>query len=317
MTMSTKRIGIMFLGGAKRVSMARKFKAAGRRRGIEVFIASYEISRDVPIDLEAEVVVGKRWSDPEVVDDIRRAMRRRGCSVVVPFVDGAVSVAARVAEGQDDIFAPCSEPGLSETMFDKVLSARLFTSLDIPVPPTWAPGHPFPVIAKPRRGSASKGIVKIYSQDALDALEHQEDYLIQQLVENPAEYTVDCYVSVLSGEICAVVPRRRLEVEGGEVMRTITVDSPRLVELSRRTLGALGLRGAVTLQFICPEADPRNLMLMEINPRLGGGAVCAVCAGADIPGLILDEARGLAPLPCTYRPNTEIARYRDEAVFYK
>jgi len=33
-------------------------------------------------------------------------------------------------------------------------------------------------------------------------------------------------------------------------------------------------------------------MIMEINPRLGGGAVAAVHAGADIPAMIISEALG-------------------------
>lgn len=308
---------ILFLGGAKRVSMARMFKQSAARRGFEAGIVSYEMTSDVPVAIEGEVVIGKRWSDADVVDDIRRVMRRNGCRTVVPFVDGAVAVASAVAEGQDDIFAPCSSAELSQQMFDKIVSASLFASLGLEIPETYTPGAAFPLIAKPRRGSASKGIVKIYNEAQLQALANAGDYLIQELVEHPVEYTVDCYVSVLTGEICAVVPRVRLEVEGGEVTRTMTVDNPGLENAARRALAALGLRGAVTLQYICPYDAPGRLMLMEINPRLGGGAVCSVHAGVDLPGMILDEARGIAATPTGYRPGTEIARYRSEAVFFK
>ena len=55
---------------------------------------------------------------------------------------------------------------------------------------------------------------------------------------------------------------------------------------------------------------------MEINPRLGGGAVCSVHAGADIPGMILDEAMGVTCHRAPYRPGTEIARYLQEVVFF-
>ncbi len=309
-------VGILFLGGAKRVSMARLFKEAGRRQGMDVRIVSYEISPDVPIALEGEVVEGKRWSNPEVVGDIRSVMRSRGCSIVVPFVDGAVEVAAKVAEDQAGIFAPCSSAELSGAMFDKVVAVELFERLGLPIPKTYSPGSDFPLIAKPRRGSASKGIVILREDTDLQSLTHPEDYLIQELIEHPLEYTVDCYVSVLTGEICAVVPRIRLEVEGGEVMRTATVSHPELEALARQTLEATGLRGAITLQFICDKNQPKRLLLMEINPRLGGGAVCSVYAGADLPGMILREAQGEAATPTTYRPNTEIARYRSEAVFY-
>ncbi len=312
-----KRLNILFLGGAKRVSMARHFKAAGTRLGLEPGIVSYEAEPDVPIAIEGEVVIGKRWSDPDVVDDIRRVMREKECSIVVPFVDGAVAVAADVAAGQNDIFAPCSSAGLSQSMFDKVLAAGQFDKAGIPTPRTYAPGDSFPLIAKPRTGSASKGIVKLCDEASLSALENPQDYIIQEFIENAEEYTVDCYVSVLTGEICAVVPRVRMAVEGGEVVRTMTVDNPALVALSRHTLSALGLRGAVTLQFICDRTRPERMLLMEINPRLGGGAVCAIHAGADLAEMILSESTGIPAKPSAYRPLTEIFRYRAEVVFYK
>lgn len=299
------------------MSMARLFKEAGARLGINTGIVSYEISPYVPIAIEGEVVVGKRWTDPQIIDDIRTVMHDHGCKIVIPFVDGAVAVAAKTAENQDDIFAPCSSPELSQIMFDKTQAAGLFERNGLPVPRTYAPDLPFPLIAKPRQGSASKGIVKIYNTADLQSLANPQDYLIQELIEDPVEYTVDCYVSVITGEICAVVPRVRLEVEGGEVTRTMTVSHPRLHSLALRTLEATGLRGAVTLQFICSKSDPNRLLLMEINPRLGGGAVCAVHAGADIPGMILDESLGRPARPTSYRPDTEIARYRSEAVFYR
>ena len=85
--------------------------------------------------------------------------------------------------------------------------------------------------------------------------------------------------------------------------------------LARTALSKLELLGAVTIQLI-RDLDSGALYIMEINPRLGGGAVCAVHAGADIPGMIIDEARGIVPTGADYRPGTEIARYMQEVVFY-
>lgn len=309
-------IGILFLGGAKRVSMARLFKEAALSMGLEARIVSYEATSCVPIALEGTVVEGLRWSDPACPRHIHDTMLQHDCQVVVPFVDGAVAVAARVAAEYPDVFAPCSEAETASLMFDKCLAAQAFAQAGIPIPPTYAPPMEPPLIAKPRRGSASKGILVIDTpQQLAEALKRGDEYLIQERVLRPVEHTVDCYVSVLTGEPLAIVPRRRLEVEGGEVTRTVTVDSPSLVALSARALRALGLRGAVTLQFISSEDAPERQLLMEINPRLGGGAVCAVHAGANIPAMILTEAQGLPAKAAAYRPGTEIFRYRSEAVF--
>ena len=57
-------VNIMFLGGAKRVSMGRMLIAAGAQLGMEVNLFSYELSREVPVAEIATVIIGRRWNDP-------------------------------------------------------------------------------------------------------------------------------------------------------------------------------------------------------------------------------------------------------------
>lgn len=304
-------MNVLFLGGGKRVSMARLFKRAGAKK-----IVSYEGTTNSPISIEGKVIAGLRWSHPGVIDDLELICREEVVDVVIPFVDGAVGVAARLAE-KTGIFSPACTAEQAEAMFDKVEAARIFAQAGIPIPETYAPGSAVTAwIAKPRHGSASKGIRQIDSPDDLaKILAHADDYLIQQRIDHRDEYTVDCYVSMHSGEPLAIVPRKRMEVSGGEVVRTETVIFPEIVDLTRRVLAATNLRGAVTVQFI-HDLDNDRCLLMEINPRLGGGAVCSVLAQADIPALILAEARGETPQFMTYRPYTEIARYPQEVAFF-
>lgn len=293
------------------MSMARLFKRAGAKK-----IVSYEATTHSPISIEGKVIAGLRWSNPGIIDDLARVCREYDIDIVVPFVDGAVAVAARLAENTG-IFSPSCTAPQAEAMFDKAAAACIFTEAGIPVPETYTPASNITAwIAKPRHGSASKGIVEIDTTDQLaKILDHADEYLIQQRIDRRDEYTVDCYVSMHSGEPLAIVPRKRIEVSGGEVVRTETVIFPEIVELTRKALAATRLRGAVTVQFI-HDLDNNRCLLMEINPRLGGGAVCSVLAQADIPALIIAEARGEKPGFKTYRPYTEIARYPQEVAFF-
>lgn len=311
-----RSINILFLGGAKRVAMARLFKKAAAERGLECNIFSSEIVANVPISCIGTVLEGRRWSDPDIYDHLQRLCADHAIHIVIPFVDGAVAVAARLHELMPHVFTPTSSAEASEDMFDKVRAAEAFEACGLPVPATYK-GGPVgdPLIAKPRHGSASQGIFRIDSDADLPSADARDNYLIQRRFDRREEISVDCYVSELSGEALAIVPRRRLEVAGGEVVRSITIDDSTAVALVRRTLQSLGLRGAVTVQLI-RDLDTGALYIMEINPRLGGGAVCAVHAGADIPGMIIDEARGITHAPAVYRPGTEIARYMQEVVFY-
>lgn len=309
-------IKILMLGGARRVSMAEQLIRSGKRLGHEVKILSYELSKEVPIAVIGEVIVGLKWSDPNVVEDICNLCKDKGISIVLPFVDGAIEIAALCREKMPDVFIPVIEPGLAEKMFDKIEAAKLFKEAELPIPRTYtALNAELPAIAKPRHGSASRGIKVFQSIEALMHLENLQDYLVQEYIANNKEYTVDCYISE-EGEILVTVPRLRIEVMGGEVTRTKTLRNQELIGLSRQVLDKFNFRGPVTLQFL-EDTESGRFMLMEINPRLGGGVLCSIFAGAPITDYIISESLGMRVVPCDdWIDGTLMARYQKEAIFF-
>lgn len=312
----TKPLGILMLGGAKRVSIGRKLLKAFADRGVEARLVSYELEAHVPIAAIGTVVIGKRWNSPELQADLDRVKEEYGIGVVIPFVDGAVAVAAQFASRCVDVFYPGSDEAMATAMFDKTAADGIFHDAGLPTPRrAFADGNTlFPLIAKPRRGSASKGIRIIKTAEALSET-NPEEFLIQEYICGGEEISIDCYVSVHTGKVLCISPRRRVETLGGEAVRSITLDKPEAKELARRILEKLPLRGAVTIQLICEPRDVGRLMIMEINPRLGGGVVCSIGAGADIPGLIADEALGLEVGPVEASAGVEMVRYFDEVIF--
>ena len=311
------RLSFLFLGGAKRVAMAKMLRKACAARGFECDITGYELDAHSALACEAEIREGLRWGDPEIFRDIDRVVDERKVDIILPFVDGAVGVAAEYVSryGSGLVFCPVSGRALAERMFDKIAAAELFERLGLPVPATYKAGAPCgKLIAKARFGSASKGIVNIDSIGKLYEL-NTGKYLIQERIDNREEITVDCYVGVESGFIAAVSPRLRCEVSGGEVVRTETIDDADAVALVRRVLEATGLRGAVTVQLL-RDLDSGRLLVMEINPRLGGGAVASVHASVDLPGLIIDDALGRELRENNPVAGVETVRYLEDVVFY-
>lgn len=315
--MNKNKITILMLGGARRVSMAELLKRSGERIGLDIEIISYELLEQVPIALVGRVIVGLRWSDPKVVDDIARVCKENNVNIILPFVDGAIEIAAKCKVALPNVFVPVGDFETSRTMFDKVEAAKAFEKAGLPIPATYrAINAEMPAIAKPRKGSASRGIHVFYNMDELMHLPNLQDYIVQEYIANRDEYTVDCYVSQ-KGQILTVVPRCRLEVMGGEVTRTITCRNPILDRMSREVIDKFHLLGPVTLQFL-HDLDTDRYLVMEVNPRLGGGVVCSIYAGAPITDYIIDEARGIELKPCDdWSYNTLMARYQKEAIFYE
>lgn len=312
---AVKEINILFLGGAKRVSLARKLIAAGEKKQLRINIFSYELSHEVPIAAVGRVIVGRRWSDDDLMGHLHEAVIHYGIHIMLPFVDPAVEVAGRYMALYHDVWAPVVEPELAARLFDKWESARLFADNGLPIPRTYTGGRPrFPLIAKPRKGSASKGLVVVEDVPEFRRFIRRNDYMMEAYIADRTEYTVDAYVDN-GGNILCLSPRLRIEVLGGEVVRSMTVDEPRIADLATMAIDRLELRGPVTLQFIRDNTDD-SLMLMEINPRLGGGVVCSIHAGADIPRLLLEEYLGENPerIP-DVQSGVLICRYFDETVF--
>lgn len=308
---------VLMLGGARRVSVAELLKKSGERIGCEVEIVSYELNDEVPIAIVGKVVVGLKWSDPDVVADIARVARENDASIIIPIVDGAIEIAAKCRELLPDVFIPVGDFETSRKMFDKVEAAKAFREAGLPIPQTYSVlNAEVPAIAKPRRGSSSRGIQVFHNMDDLMHLANLDDYILQEFIERFDEYTVDCYVS-REGEILVTVPRIRIEVMGGEATRTKTVDNPTLQRMSRDVIEAFGLRGPVTIQFL-HDLDKDRYLLLEVNPRLGNGIVCSISAGAPITDYIIQESLGVPVRPCDdWATGTLMARYQREVIFFE
>lgn len=310
------KLTIMMLGGARRVSMARLLKESGKRLGHEVEIIAYELETRCPIALEGEVLHGMKFSDPSVVDDIARIVKEKDVKIILPFINSAIEIASLCKERFQDVFVPVADFATTSRMFDKVEAARLFKEAGFPIPRTYTIiDNEMPAIVKPRKGGSSRGIKIFHDVEDLMMLQDLDKYLIQEYIEHNREYSVDCYISA-EGEILCTVPRERIEVMGGEVTRTKTCRNEQLIEMSRKVIEHFKLIGPVTIQFL-HDQDRDRYLLMEVNPRLGGGVICSIYAGAPISDYILLEALQQKVTPTTqWADGVLMSRYQSEAIFF-
>lgn len=304
------------LGGSRRVSLAELFKRSGERIGCEVRFLAYELDTEVPIALVGKVIKGLKFDDPRVVDDIEKVVRDYDVNIILPIVNGAMEVASLLRKRLPNVFIPVSRFRMTSKLFDKIEAATEFEKAGLPIPKTYSViDNEMPVIAKPRKGGSSRGVRVFHDISELMSLPNLNSYILQEYIENAREYTVDCYVS-MKGEILVTVPRERLEVMGGESTRTVTRNIPEIIEMSREVIDKFKLVGPVTIQYLYnPKTD--RYVIMEVNPRLGGGVICSVYAGAPITDYILKESLGVPVNPCNdWNANVLMARYLKEAIFF-
>ncbi len=315
--MKNQQLTVLLLGGARRVSLAELLKRSGQRIGYKVNIVSYDLSEEVPIALEAKVIKGLKFNNPEVVADIKRVVAEYEVNIILPIVNNSIEIASILKSELPDVFVPVTDFENAKSLFDKAEAAKVFKEAKLPIPRTYSViSAQMPAIAKPRKGGSSRGIQIFTNIEDLMHLQDLQNYLLQEYIEHAREYTVDCYIDS-KGEILVTVPRERLEIMGGESTRTLTCHNKVLEELSREVIEKFSLRGPVNLQFL-HDLDGDRYLLMEVNPRLGGGVICSIYAGAPIVDYIIDESLGVKLQPCTdWASGTLLARYFKEAVFYE
>jgi len=316
-TPDTHTVNILFLGGAKRVSLAEHFIRSGQALNLEVHVFSYELGPYAPIAQVGKVIVGKRWDDNDLYQHLLDTIKNNHIDVVLPFVDRAIEICAILKTKVSNVFIPCSPLALCRTMYDKLMAENWFKTRGLPIPPSYKAGDTpkFPAILKPRKGSASQGIRIVQTQQEWELVEDKEAYVVQHYIRNNREFTVDCYVTQNRRTIC-MVPRQRLAVSGGEVTTSVTLRDETILDLCRKILSTGSFQGPITIQFI-RDMQTLQTYVMEINPRLGGGVINSIEAGADIPGFILQEAMGQEPSPCVrWQENVLMTRYQKEVIFH-
>lgn len=311
-----ENINILFLGGAKRVSLAEHFIKTGKKLSKQINIFSYELNRNIPISILGKVIIGLKWKDPNILNHLIDTIKENNIHIVLPFVDPAIEVCARLKELNNQIYIPTSGEFICKIMFEKKLSADWFNQNTFPIPQTYNyPNIKYPVIFKPNTGSAAQGLIIVKSPEELINIKNIDDYLIQEYFSKMEEYTVDSFVSK-DRKILTIVPRIRLEMAGGEVTSSVTINDQEIIKLSEQILQKGEFIGPITIQFI-RNKENNNLYVMEINPRLGGGVILSIEAGANIAEMILKEYLNLPNhFYNNWKVGTYMTRYFKEVIFY-
>jgi carbamoyl-phosphate synthase large subunit len=241
--------------------------------------------------------------DPEYVPALAALCEEHGVGAVIPLTDLDIEVLARAREeGRLPALTPSSE--VARATYDKYETHLLLGRLGLPSPPTVLPEmepESYPVMVKPRRGSGARSI-----HLARDAAEKDffvryvseprtgyacEPVMVQRAMGGP-ELSIDC-LGDLEGNCLNAIPRTMEESRGGESIKGRVVHDEELIELGRRAMEALQVRGPATIQvFRDPEI---GLGITDVNTRFGGAfpaPAYAALPGRSYPELIVRMAAG-------------------------
>lgn len=238
---------------------------------------------------------------PEFVPEMLELCRRQSVNLVVPTIDTELATYAASRERFCDMgtAVSVSSPEVIAIGGDKVATHDWLVGNDLPTvkqaPITDVLANPaawrLPLIAKPRDGSASIGLVRIESMEALQPLAAKANYIVQEQARG-REYTVDFLIDK-RGCLVDRVARLRIETRAGEVSKGLTVRHAGVLGLVDRLCSALvGAYGCLNVQIFWDEEQQVG-RIIEINPRFGGGFPLAWAAGAHFPKWLIEDLLGL------------------------
>jgi carbamoyl-phosphate synthase large subunit len=218
---------------------------------------------------------------------------REDVGLVVPTIDTELLVLA----ANIDLFAASgialavSDLSLVSKCRDKRNTNELFLEFGIDIPRPIDKHQPsFPLFIKPYDGSLSKDIMLVrYESEWRDSFLENEKLMFMEYLhpDDYQEFTVDAYFDK-QGMLKCLVPRRRIEVRGGEISKGIT-EKGTLYHTIRKTFNHIpGARSCLTMQFFEHRKNGR-IVGIEINPRFGGGFPLSFAADASYPGFLIDE----------------------------
>jgi carbamoyl-phosphate synthase large subunit len=255
--------------------------------------------------------------DPRYVTALRELCELHNVGVVLPLTDLDIEVLAQARlDGHLPALVPA--PEIARATYDKYETHLLLQRLGLPSPPTVLPGadldsfNDYPVMIKPRRGSGARSIHLAKNPDqARFFIDYVEEPVMVQRAMGGPELSIDC-LGDMHGRCLNAIPRTMLESRGGESIKGTAVRDDELIELGRRVMEALDVRGPATIQVF---RDPQiGVGITDVNTRFGGAfptPAYAALPGRTYPELIVAIAGGetVAPHVGEFREGTTVSRY--------
>ena len=244
-------INLLILSAGTRNKVVQYFKKelAGKGR-----VYATDCSSLAPALYEAdEAILVPRITEPGYLDQILSICREKRITGVLSLIDPELTLLARhreefLAVGTTPIISPLDAV---ETSFDKYRMYQKLCELQIPTGRCFMDEEAFeealqagevklPVFVKPAKGSASIGISRADTLEAVRFLSGcQEDMMIQEYMDG-TEYGADVYVDMITKKVTSIFVKEKLKMRAGETDKSVSVKDEKLFSLIKNFFESVG-----------------------------------------------------------------------------
>ena len=304
-------MNILFTCAGRRTYLLKYFK---EQLGNEGKIVGADMQLTAPaLSAADEKVLVPAVYDEHYVDALLEICETHNIDVVISLNDLELPILAEKKSLFEEIgvVVLVSSPEVIDLCFDKLKTSEYIKSLGLRTPKTYSNLQSalvaletgelqFPLVIKPRWGSASIGIEFVDSIEDLKIIyelikrkirrgilgevsQHDENFILIQEKITGKEFGLDI-INDLKGNNVAVSVKQKLAMRAGETDKATTVDNEELRRIGERIGSNLRHIGNTDCDIL--EMDGKYYVL-ELNPRFGGGFPFSYEAGVNLPKAII------------------------------
>lgn len=311
-------MNILFTCAGRRNYLINYFKEALNGKG-KVYATDMQLNAPAMVDADVAIKVPGIY-DQAYVPALKKIIAENNINAVISLNDLELPILSSHKQELETTGAKViiSDERAIKISFDKWETARFIESIGLNSPQTYidfekavdaveAKELDFPLVIKPRWGSASIGIdfpedmqelklayelqnmriVRTILKEASNE-DIKHSILIQEKIKGK-EYGMDV-LNDFNGNYVGTFVREKLSMRAGETDKAVSVIDQRMEKIGRTI--SENLRHIGNLDCDIFESENGQLYVLELNPRFGGGYPFSHEAGVKTPSVFIEWLNG-------------------------
>lgn len=310
-------MNILFTCAGRRNYLVNYFKEVLKGKGV-VMAADMQDTAPAMVDADKAFIVPGIYED-HYITELSKLIKNQNVDLVISLNDLELPILAENKQKLEETGAKViiASKEIIDIAFDKWKTVQFLENSGLKTPKTFINLEKalfaiennelhFPLVIKPRWGSASIGIdfpedveeLKLAYQLQKKRLERtilkeasssdiDHAILIQEKIESK-EYGMDV-LNDFEGNYTGTFVREKLSMRSGETDKAISIIDPRFESIGK-TIGS-NLKHLGNLDCDVLEKDGK-LYVLELNPRFGGGYPFSHEAGVNTPAIYIEWLKG-------------------------
>jgi len=310
-------LNLLFTCAGRRNYLINYFKEAIKGQGL-IFAADMSDTAPAMVDADVALIVPSIY-EANYIPTLKSIVKEHSIDAIISLNDLELPILSKHKSDLEstNVKVIVSNENVIDIAFDKIKTFNFIKDIGLKTPLTYTTLETvksainegkldYPLVVKPRWGSASIGIDFPETEEELDlgfqlqhiklkksilstASEHDLDnaILIQEKM-NGQEYGLDI-VNDFEGNYYGTFVREKLNMRSGETDKAVSVIDERFEVLGR--IISENLKHVGNLDCDVFVAD-NQLYLLELNPRFGGGYPFSHEAGIDTCSIYIEWLKG-------------------------